>query len=265
MISHDNVYWTAVVCIDLLHVLEGQETFVSYLPLSHIAGQMMDIWVAISSLSTVVIADKMALKGTLLETLKEARPTIFFGVPRVWEKVMEGMRDKGRATKGLKKKIATNCKKAGLEHHLNNRDTFFFTLGKKAVYGKVREALGFDRCRAFYSATAPIAQETIKYFLSLDMVVHELYGMSEVSGPQSIQTGPTTRVGSVGPTLPGCETKLANKTIEGEGEICMKGRNLMMGYLNREDKTTEDVDRDGWLHSGDIGSIDKDGYIFITG
>ena len=72
-------------------------------------------------------------------------------------------------------------------------------------------------------------------------------------------------IGSVGPTMPGCETRLANKDADGNGEICMKGRNLMMGYLNREDKTTEDIDQDGWLHSGDIGSIDANGFIFITG
>ena len=127
-----------------------------------------------------------------------------------------------------------------MEHHLNNRDTFAFTLGQKVIYPKVREALGLDRCKSFFSGAAPISPETIKYFLSLNIVVHELYGMSEVCGPQSIQTGAKTRVGSVGPTMPGCKTKIANKDVDGNGEICMKGRNLMMGYLNREDKTTED-------------------------
>ena len=266
MLSHDNIIWTAEVASrEVLKLKYRQETIVSYLPLSHIAGQMMDIWVPVVNLSTVIFADKMALKGTLLATLQEARPTTFFGVPRVWEKIMEGMKAKGRETKGLKKKVADACKKAGLDHHLMNKDTFMYTIGQKAVYSKVREALGLDRCTAFYSGAAPISGETIKYFLSLDIVVHELYGMSEVCGPQSLQTGPKTVVGSVGPTMPGCQTRLANKDVDGNGEICMKGRNLMMGYLNREDKTTEDIDKDGWLHSGDIGSIDADGYIFITG
>ena len=266
MLSHDNVLWTAhVASKEVLKLQYGKEVIVSYLPLSHIAGQMMDIWVPIVNLSTIVFADKMALKGTLLATLTEARPTTFFGVPRVWEKIMEGMRDKGRAVKGLKKKVAVACKKAGLEHHLNNKDTIMFSIGQKAVYTKVREALGLDRCTAFYSGAAPISHETIKYFLSLNMVVHELYGMSEVTGPQSLQCGTKTVIGSVGPTMPGCHTSLANKDRDGSGEICMKGRNLMMGYLNREDKTTEDVDQDGWLHSGDIGTIDANGFIFITG
>jgi long-chain-fatty-acid--CoA ligase ACSBG len=266
MLSHDNIIWTAEVATkEVLKLNYGKEVIVSYLPLSHIAGQMMDIWVPLTNLSTVIFADKMALKGTLLETLQEARPTTFFGVPRVWEKIMEGMKAKGAATKGLKKKVAVACKKAGLDHHLMNKDTLMYTIGQKAVYSKVREALGLDRCTAFYSGAAPISGETIKYFLSLDIVVHELYGMSEVCGPQSLQSGPKTVIGSVGPTMPGCHTRLHNKDADGNGEICMKGRNLMMGYLNREDKTTEDIDQDGWLHSGDIGSIDADGFIYITG
>ena len=142
MLSHDNVIWTAKVASrDVLKLNYGKETIVSYLPLSHIAGQMMDIWVPIVNLSTVIFADKMALKGTLLETLQEARPTVFFGVPRVWEKIMEGMKAKGRANKGLKKKIGDACKKAGLDHHVGNKDTLMYTIGQKAVYSKVEEAI----------------------------------------------------------------------------------------------------------------------------
>ena len=266
MLSHDNIFWTAeVACKDVLKMNYAKEIIVSYLPLSHIAANIMDIWIPLFNLSTVVFADKMALKGTLLATLTETRPTIFFGVPRVWEKIMEGMKNKGKETKGLKKKVATACKKAGLEHHLNNKDTLMFTIGQKAIYMKIRQALGLDRCTQFFSGAAPISPETIKYFLSLNIVVHELYGMSEMTGPQSLQTGAKTIIGSVGQTMPGCETRLANKDVDGNGEICMKGRNLMMGYLNREDKTTEDIDKDGWLHSGDIGSLDANGHIFITG
>ena len=142
MLSHDNVIWTAKVASrDVLKLNYGKEAIVSYLPLSHIAGQMMDIWVPIVNLSTVIFADKMALKGTLLETLQEARPTVFFGVPRVWEKIMEGMKAKGRANTGLKKMIGDACKKAGLDHHVGNNDTWMYTIGQKAVYSKVGMAI----------------------------------------------------------------------------------------------------------------------------
>ena len=217
MLSHDNLYYAAMTAIQDLRLQKKNEVLVSYLPLSHIAGNIVDIWAAVFNLHTIVFADKLMLKDgkVLVDTLKEARPTCFFGVPRIWEKLMEGMQNQGKNTKGLKKKVADACKKAGLDHHLNNKDTFMFTIGQKAVYSKVREALGLDRCTAFYSGAAPISGETIKYFLSLDIVVHELYGMSEVCGPQSLQTGPRTVVGSVGPTMPGCQTRLANKDADG--------------------------------------------------
>ena len=159
--SHDNISWTAEVASKkVLKLNYGKEVIVSYLPLSHIIAHLVDIWVSLLNLSKVVFADKMALKGTLLTTLQEARPTTFFGVPRVWEKIMEGMKDKGRATKGLKKKVAEACKKAGIQYHLNNKDTVMYAIGKKVVYSKVREALGLDRCTAFYSGAAPLSLMT---------------------------------------------------------------------------------------------------------
>merc|ERR1712226_275361 len=108
MLSHDNILWTTeVVCREVLKLRYMEETIVSYLPLSHIAGQILDIWTPIVNLTTVVFADKMALKGTLLQTLQEVRPTNFFGVPRVWEKIMEGMKAKGKETTGLQKNCCT--------------------------------------------------------------------------------------------------------------------------------------------------------------
>ena len=128
------------------------------------------------------------------------------------------------------------------------------------------QALGLDRCRFFMSGAAPIRPETIKYFLGFDIIIHELYGMSETTGVQCVMFGDKPKVGCVGKTVPGAETKIDDMNDPGEnGEICMRGRNIMMGYLNREDKTTEDVDDEGWVHSGDIGSIDSEGYVSITG
>ena len=127
------------------------------------------------------------------------------------------------------------------------------------------EALGLDTCKLFYSGAAPIAHEILKYFIGLDIVIHEGYGMSETTGPHCLMLGEKPKLGCVGQTCIGAETKLINQDIDGSGEICMRGRNIMMGYLNREDKTTEDIDSDGWVHSGDIGSMDTEGYIYITG
>ena len=264
MLSHDNIYWECMMAIKISEARKKEEVFVSYLPLSHIAGQFQDVWVALLCLGTVVFADHMALKGTLVETLKEARPTIFVGVPRVWEKIKEGIQDKGRAVGGLKKMVADACKKAGLEYHLNDNDSIMYSVGKKAIYPKVTEALGLDRTKQFVSGAAPLGEETLKYFMSLNIVIQEAYGMSETTGIHTGMLG-KPKINSVGRAVPGAEIKIIGEDSKGEGEICMRGRNTMMGYLNREDKTTGDVDAEGWIHSGDVGSIDDDGYLYITG
>ena len=264
MLSHDNIYWTGIVSMEELKLQPG-DVMVSYLPLSHIAGHLLDIWIALFSLTTIVFADKMALRGSLLNTLQEARPSIFFGVPRVWEKIMEGMKEKGKATTGIKKKVSNACRKASIGYHLDDKDSIIYKLGQRTVYRKVSGALGFDRCHGMYSGAAPIAPETTKYFLSLDMVVYEAYGLAESTGAIAAQFEGRINLGSVGHLYPECQIKLVNEDADGNGEICTKGRNTMMGYLNCIDKTNEAVDLDGWLHTGDMGKLDDWGYIYITG
>ena len=265
MLSHDNITYTTRVGIEMLHWRPGQEIIISYLPLSHIAGQIVDLWAPMGSRATVYFADKMALKGSLLATLTEVRPTQFFGVPRVWEKIMEGMQEKAKAITGLKKKIGTACKEAGLQHNLEGKTSPVYKIGQKIYYCKVREALGLDRCVKFYTAAAPIGPETMRYFMSLNIVIQELYGMSETTGPHHVTMVDKIKIGSVGRVMDSCKSRLANPSPEGEGELCMWGRNIMMGYMNREDKTTEDLDPEGWLHSGDLATADSDGFYFITG
>ncbi|XP_071117767.1 long-chain-fatty-acid--CoA ligase ACSBG2-like isoform X2 [Haliotis cracherodii] len=270
MLSHDNLTWTAKATGDSNKLRFGEEISVSYLPLSHVAAQVLDIYLSISFGGSVHFAQPDALKGTLAQTLKDVRPTTFFGVPRVWEKMMEKLMSIGKQTTGLKKKISTWAKGVGLKGNYNIQNgsglPFGWGIANAVVFAKIRAALGFDRCRFFISGAAPITRETLEYFLSLNIPIAEVYGMSESTGPHTFgRTGAENRVMSVGFEYGGTQTKLANIDSDGNGEICMYGRHVLMGYLENEEKTKETMDEEGWLHSGDIGKKDKDGFLFITG
>jgi len=130
---------------------------------------------------------------------------------------------------------------------------------------KVRLALGLDRCVGLYTGAAPISKDTLLYFGSLGMTVLEVYGMSECTGPQTINRPSAHKTGTAGPSIPGTEMKIADPDKDGNGEICYRGRHIFMGYMKNDKATSETIDDEGWLHSGDIGRVDKDGFLQITG
>jgi long-subunit acyl-CoA synthetase (AMP-forming) len=134
-----------------------------------------------------------------------------------------------------------------------------YALARKLVFSTVRERLGFDRVRFCASGAAPISQATLEFFLSLDLPIYEVYGMSEVTGASTICHPGAHRVGSVGRPLPGTELKLAP-----DGEILMRGPHVFRGYLKDEAATREALDADGFIHSGDVGELDADGFLRIT-
>ena len=255
MLSHDNMTWTTLAVSIYTNMEPGKEVIVSYLPLSHIAAQVADIYLSLLNAATVYFAQPDALKGSLGVTLKEVRPTSFLGVPRVWEKIYEKMMDIGRKTKGVKKSIATWAKGLGLEVNERRQKADFskplgFSVANAVVFKNVKKALGLERCKIFLSGAAPIAPEVVKYFHSLDICLVEIYGMSESCGPHTTGLSTAFRLGSAGRTITGVHTKIDNPDAEGNGEICMSGRNVAMGYLHKEDATFETIDEEGWLHSG---------------
>jgi len=222
---------------------------------------------------SVYFADKNALKGSLVNTLREVRPTFFFGVPRIYEKIQEKMVQIGKSSGGLRRAVAGWAKKTGLQHNLKALEEgggatstgYSYPLAKRLVFSKVKANLGFDRCRILGVGAAPMSRESFEYFLSLDIPIHECYGMSETSGPQTGNRPGQHRLNSVGPSLEGCQTKIAEPDPDGNGEILMSSRNITMGYLNDAKKTEEAIDEEGWLHSGDIGKEMADGYFRVTG
>ncbi|XP_068165644.1 long-chain-fatty-acid--CoA ligase ACSBG2-like [Antennarius striatus] len=274
MLSHDNVTWTAL-CVsrhaNLTEAPEAQEVVVSYLPLSHVAAQMIDVWIIMKVGGKTCFAQPDAMKGSLVITMKEVLPTAFMGVPRVWEKMQEKMKSVEATSSVVRRKVAAWAKAVGLRYNLAkmnqscSRRSISYHLAKKLVYKKVHKGLGLERCSKCLTGAAPITKDTLEFFLSLDIPVYELYGMSESTGPHSVSLPGTFMITSCGKELPGCETKLHNPDKDGVGEICFWGRHVFMGYLNMPEKTEETLDAEGWLHSGDLGKHDKDGFLFVTG
>ncbi|XP_068599569.1 long-chain-fatty-acid--CoA ligase ACSBG2 [Brachionichthys hirsutus] len=276
MLSHDNITWTALSVsrhANLTEAPQAQEVVVSYLPLSHIAAQMIDIWIVMKVGGKTCFAQPDALKGSLVNTLKEARPTAFMGVPRVWEKMQEKMKSVGAKSSAVRRKVAAWAKDVGLQSNLTRmsragdagRTPISYRIAKMIVFKKVRKGLGLDRCSKCFTGAAPIMKDTLEFFLSLDVPVYELYGMSESTGPHTVSLPGAFKLTSCGKEIPGCKTTLQNRDKEGNGEICFWGRHVFMGYLNMPEKTEETMDAEGWLHSGDLGKHDEDGYLFITG
>lgn len=271
MMSHDNLTWDAYsVTVHLQDLQIGKEVLVSYLPLSHIAGQMVDIFLPLTLAATVYFADRDALKGSLVKTLAEAQPTLFLGVPRVYEKIQEKMMAVGAQSGALKKMIGSWAKSIVYQHHIDRMagrpsNSLQYKIANKLVMNKVKQALGLLRCKYMMTGAAPMSVDTKKYFLSLDMPILDAYGMSESTGGHSMSTFEAPTFETSGRSMPGIKTKIANPDENGHGEICLKGRHIFMGYLHELEKTKEAIDDDGWLRTGDIGYIDREGYIFITG
>eukprot|EP00026_Physarum_polycephalum_P004408 Phypoly_transcript_04427.p1 GENE.Phypoly_transcript_04427~~Phypoly_transcript_04427.p1 ORF type:complete len:660 (+),score=152.47 Phypoly_transcript_04427:135-2114(+) len=268
MLSHDNLTWTALTLKESIQTTPS-DIFISYLPLSHIAAQMSDIYAPATSGCSLYFAKPDALKGSLGETLKEVRPTIFLGVPRVWEKIMEKMIEIGKANPTILKYISAWARSVGLSggYATQNKQPlpWGWWLANTLVFGKVRAALGLDRARLLGTSAAPISRECLDFFLSLNIPLYEIYGMSECTGPETATTPEHMKIGAAGYPMEGTELKIMNPDAEGNGEICWRGRSVFLGYMKNEEATAETIDGEGFLHSGDIGKLDQDGFLTITG
>ncbi|XP_049495685.1 long-chain-fatty-acid--CoA ligase ACSBG2-like isoform X2 [Panthera uncia] len=275
MLSHDNITWTAGAAAKncgLSTAAQKQEVVVSYLPLSHIAAQMMDIWVTMKIGASTYFAQPDALKGTLINTLQEVKPTAFLGVPRIWEKMQERIKETGAKFSSLRKKVFSwgrvigfKINTKGMLGHRTHDTPISYRMSKALVFSKVKSALGLDRCHSFISGAAPLNQQTAEFFLSLDIPIGEMYGMSESSGPHTASSRESYRIQSCGKVMDGCKNMLYQKNKDSIGEICIWGRHVFMGYLDMEDRTVEIIDDEGWLHTGDLGYTDNQGFLYITG
>jgi long-subunit acyl-CoA synthetase (AMP-forming) len=194
----------------------------------------------------------------LPEVLREVRPTIFLGVPRVWEKIQARIEERVAQAPPHRQKLFRWAQRSALARARGERP-LLHVLADALVGRKLRIALGFDRARLLGTTAAPIPRATLDFFESLGMPLYELYGQSECTGAATSNTPSRRRLFSVGQALPGTEVRL-----DRDGEVLIHGPHVFLGYLKDAGATSAALTRDGWLRTGDVGRIDRDGFLHIT-
>jgi long-chain acyl-CoA synthetase len=261
MLSQYNVVYTCTILIETIEVpdISGWKV-VSYLPMAHIAERMVSHYNTLIEGTEVYCCPDF---NELAAYLRDVRPQLLFGVPRVYEKIHAGVTaalaadpDKQRQfDEGVA--LAIEIKRAeiaGIDTQ-DQRDTWAFL--DAVAFSTVRELIGLDQLRMATSGAAPIPAPILEWFTAIGVPLSEIYGMSESSGPMTYSPK-RNKPGYVGQAIPGCEVRLAD-----DGEIVCRGGNVFVGYLNQTQKTDETL-IDGWLHSGDIGVMDDEGYFKIV-
>ncbi len=262
MIDHANVAWTMKSLWEVLGDVDLERArLVSYLPMAHIAERNVSHYLALTYGYEVTTCPE---PGAVAQYLPEVRPQVFFAVPRVWEKIHAGVMAMAGADPARKAQLeaalevglrAARCRAQGEE--LPTDLAAEFAVADEAL-GMVRGLLGLDACVAAISGAAPISVEIFDFFRGLGVPLSEVYGMSETSGIMTWDPF-AVRAGTVGRAVPGGTIALAE-----DGEVLTRGGQVFRGYLDDPEKTAEALDADGWLHSGDIGVLDDDGYLTIV-
>lgn len=264
VLSHDNLTFTSDQIARRWKLPFVNGSLFSFLPLCHIAEKLHSIGVGITQRYLVNYCTKFENVAT---ELGETEPNLLLCVPRVWEKMVEGVISKVEKGTGAKKHLAIWALALGKrvnDAKLNGRpvsplDLLAYPVADKLVLGKIRKALGLGRANLLASGAAPLPAHVSKWFLGIGLEILECYGLTETTGMVSITIPGTDCSGTVGKPLEGCEFKLAE-----DGEILTKGRHVFIGYLKDEVNTKEALE-DGWLHTGDLGEWTPDGLLRIVG
>ncbi len=264
MLSHSNLVETARIC-DSLHVLTGDDRTLSYLPMAHIAEQMISIHLAIYSGFAVYYAEAI---DKLAANLGEVEPTIFFGVPRVWERIHAGVTAKVETAPALRRRLASWALDVGARAAARRRAgqvaggllALQHRVADRLVLSKIRSALGLARVVLAATGAAPIGRDVLDFFAAIGIPIYEVYGLSETCGPATWNHAGVSKLGTVGPVLPEVELDIAS-----DGEVLFRGPNVFQGYFKSPEETAEALEDDGWFHTGDLGAIDDENFLTITG
>ncbi len=236
----------------------------SYLPLCHVAEKIYTLFFALTEGTTVHFGESIE---TVREDLAEVAPTLFLGVPRIWEKMAATVQVKMLDADPIKRWLFRRCLAIGesiAEQRLSGRlsagEKLKGWLVDRLVFAALRERLGLGRCRYAGSGAAPIAPELLSWLHAIGIPVTEGYGMTELSGLSHYNRPGAMRLGSVGQPIKGVEHRIAD-----DGELLVRCESIIKGYLDNPEATAEAIDSEGWLHTGDIGEIDADDYLWLTG
>jgi long-chain acyl-CoA synthetase len=264
LLTHHNVLYEVAAAASTGSVAT-EVRWVSYLPLAHIAERMFSIYLPVATAGHVHFCPQPT---ELVRLLGVVRPTSFFGVPRVWEKVRAGIQalltmeqDEGKreavaramdtGRRYVRSRQFGHSAPPGLEEEFARAD--------QAVLGPIRSLLGLGEAEVVSSAAAPLPPDVGDFFAGLGMTILDIYGMTETTGAFTSNTPGVFKLGTVGRVFPGMEVRIA-----GDGEICVRGPITTPGYLNLPEQTAALIDADGWLHTGDIGSLDDDGFLSVV-
>ncbi len=264
MISHENIIVSIIGSVLTLPVEDTDEQL-CFLPLCHILERLISVFTPIGLKSTVNFAES---PETVFDNVREVSPHVFTAVPRVWEKVYSRVTIMANEATPIGKwaykraLAAGRARAAALENgdpvRLGNRLAYAFW--DFMVLKNLRRMLGFDRLRRGTTGAAPISPELLRWYKAVGITVLEGYGMTESSGVISVNLIEDDKTGSVGRVVPGGQVRIAP-----DGEIQYKGGNVFKGYWNKPEKTAETVSEDCWLRTGDVGRLDNEGFLFVTG
>ena len=235
-LTHDNWSFELDATDSIMEFQQG-EKYVSWLPLAHVFGQLVDNHYWIKNALHMYVVDNPL---NVVDFAKEIQPHLFIGVPRIYEKIYSNV----KAALDAKAVLKILLKVPGISGVLQ---------------GKLKEKIGMANCRFAITGAAPINTDILRLFQSLGVPIFEGYGMTEDTAGATINYAGMNRIGSVGPAFPNTEIKIAE-----DGEVLIKGRHVMKGYYKNPEATAETI-IDGWLYSGDVGEMDADGFVRITG
>ncbi len=262
MLTHKNLMWMGRAATTDNPMYDTDE-IMSFLPLSHVFERLFSVMGHITQGYIVNFIEK---PDTVTENMIEISPTMGYAVPRIWEKYFSAIYIKMSDATWFKRFVFFSALKIGQKRTTSKMEFFkvplylelLYQLAYFTVFRKIKKRMGLDRMRVAISSAAPISPDVLHFFQSIGVNLIEAYGQTEVTGPTCISRMGQAKLGTVGPPLTGTEIKIAE-----DGEILVRSPSVFKGYF-KSPKATAEILKDGWLYSGDLGEIDKDGYLKIT-